>query len=279
MINPNRAIIILGILGILTTIILAFTSYNSTNKIARTFFYLSLVVTIIIIIYTGIDNIRNSNELNRIKNRNNITLLIDSAVGHNNRESYLNLKHIVENFGPNRNAAISGIRQIKTQLSTMTHIKGVTLPKVESSYTTKELIDIFFFDSQYLFRGRSAQLLADRKEKYVPEALILAIFSDKNLEVVREATLAFCNITGLQNPDFFQPYHVWGDWLDNSERIKKELLQTNNISVIAWKKLTDRLKSNIEDQEYKHMIYWWATTLEIANKFLVEELVNNQNNS
>ncbi|NQU73272.1 MAG: hypothetical protein HQ547_00990 [Candidatus Omnitrophica bacterium] len=274
MINPNKAIIILGIV---TTIFLAFTSYNSKNMIVRTFFYLSLIIAIVILIYTGINNMKSSNELNKIKKRNNITSIIDRAVGHNDRESYLNLTHIVENFGPNRNAAISGISQIKTQLSTMTHMKGVTLPKDESSYTTKELIDILFFNSQYLFRGRSAQLLANRKEKYVPEALILAIFSDKDFEVVREATSAFCNITGLQNLDFFQPYHVWGYWLDNSERIKKEVLQTNNIGVIPWKKFTEKLRNNIEDQEYKYMIYWWATALEIANKFLIEELVINQN--
>lgn len=141
----------------------------------------------------------------------------------------------------------------------------------------KELIEILFFNSQYLFRGRSAQLLANRKEKYVTEALILAIFSDKNLEVVKEATSAFCIITGLQNPDLFQPYNVWGYWSDNSERIKKEVLQTNNIIVIPWNKFTDKLKNNIEDQEYKYMISWWATALEIANKFLIEELVSNQN--
>ena len=195
MINPNKAIIILGVV---TTIILAFTSYNSKNKIVYILFYLSLTITIGILIYTGIDNIKNSIELNKIKDRNNITRLIDRAVGQNGRESYLNLKHIVKNFGPNRNAAISGMSQIKIQLSTLTHMQGITLPKDESSYTTKELIDILFFNSQYLFRGRSAQLLANRKEKYVPEALILAIFSDTDLEVVREATLAFRNITGFK---------------------------------------------------------------------------------
>ena len=40
--------------------------------------------------------------------------------------------------------------------------------------------------------------------------------------------------------------------------------------------IRDKLKNNIENQEYEYMIYWWATALEIANKFLVEELVNNQ---
>jgi len=275
MFKPDIAVIILGVV---TATILAFTSYNSKNKIVRAFFYLSLVITIVIIICNGIDNIKNSTELNKIKNRNSITLLIDHAIGHNGREAYLNLKHIVEKFGPNRNAAISGLSQIKTQLSTMTHIKGITLSKDESSYATKELIDILFFNSQYLFRGRSAQLLANRKEKYVPEALLLAIFSDKDLEVVREATLAFSSLTGFQNPDFLQPYHAWGYWLDNSERIKREASQTNNIDILPWKDFTNRLKSNIENQEYKYMIYWWATTLEMANKFLIEELVN-QNES
>jgi len=199
----RKTTIILIILTIAITIFLAFTSYSSENKIFRTCFYLALISNIGIIIFVGADNIKSSAELNKLKKRNNITLLVDRAVGQNGREAYLNLKHIVNHFGPNRNAAISGIGQIKTQLSELTHIKGVSLPKDESSYTTKELIDILFFNSQYLFRGRSAQLLANRKEKYVPEALILAIFSDKDLEVVREATLAFRNVTGFQGSDFF----------------------------------------------------------------------------
>ena len=265
------------ILGVIATITLAFTTYYSEKLVFRIIFFLSLLITIGVIIYTGFDSIKNAEKLIAIKKRYDVNLLIDKAIGKRDREAYLSLKHIVENFGPNRNAAISGISQIKTQLFTMSHIKDVTLPKDESSYTTKELIDILFFNSQYLFRGRSAQLLANRKEKYVPEALILAIFSDKDLEVVKEATLSFHNITGLQDPDFFQPYHVWGYWLDNSEWIQNEVLQTNNIGVIPWKKLTDKLKDNIENLEYKYMFYWWATALEIANKFLIEELVSNQN--
>ena len=266
----NKAIILVGVV---TAISLALTSYNSPYKIVRTGFWLSLFLTIGIIIYTGIDNIRNANERQKINDRNNITLLIDGAVGQNGREAYLNLKHIAAHFGPNRNAAISGMSQIKIQLSTLTHIRGIILPKDESLYTTKELIDILFFNSQYLFRGRSAQLLANRKEKYVPEALILAIFSDKDLEVVKEATLAFSNITGFHSPDCSQPYHVWEYWLANSERIKKEVRQTNKMVVIPWNKFSDKLKSEIEHNEYTYMMYQWTTTLDIANTFLVEELV------
>lgn len=112
----------------------------------------------------------------------------------------------------------------------MTRLKRIKLPEKklakeviekESDYITKELIEILLFDSQSLFRSRSAQLLANRKENYFPEALILAVFSDTHLEVVKEATLAFSRLTNFRSPDFFQPYNIWGYWLHNSDKIKK----------------------------------------------------------
>jgi len=46
--------------------------------------------------------------------------------------------------------------------------------------------------------------------------------------------------------------------------------------VISWKKFTDKLKSDINNEEYKYIIYRWATALDIANKFLIEELFTDQ---
>jgi len=220
-------------------------------------------------------------ELAEIKARNNLTSLADKAVSQGSREAYLNLKQIVENFGPNRNAAISEISKIVSHWNFITTLKGIKLPEKKLSdgtigkeldYTTKELIEILLFNSQSLFRGRSAQLLASRKENYVPEALILAIFSDKHLEVVREATLAFGKVTNFQSPDFFQPYNVWGYWLDNSERIRKNLIQSNNIKIIQLKKFIKKLEKNIESNKYEYMYQLWATSIDIAKKYIFEFL-------
>lgn len=273
--------IIIIALGVFTTIILAFTSYNSKNIFSRITFCVSLVVTIGIIINSGINNVKTSKELSELKIRDNLTSLADKAVSQGNREAYLNLKQIVTKFGPNRNAAISEIAEIASHWNSMTRLKGINLPEKklangiiekESDYTTKELIETLLFNSQSLFRGRSAQLLASRKENYVPEALILAIFSDKHLEVVKEATLAFGRLTNFQSPDFFQPYNVWGYWLDNSEKIKKDLIQSNNIEIIPLKKLIEKLKKDIEGNKYEYMNQQWATSVDIANKFIVEFL-------
>lgn len=273
--------IIIIILGVLAAIISGFASYNSENIYYRIGFYLFLLITISIIIDTGIKNIKSSKELSELKIRDNLTSLADKAVSQGSREAYLNLKQTVEKFGPNRNAAISEISKIVYHWNSITRLKSVKLPEKKLSdgtigkeldHTTKELIEKLLFDSQSLFRGRSAQLLANRKENYVPEALILAIFSDKHLEVVREATLAFCKLTNFQSPDFFQPYNVWGYWLHNSERIRNNLMQINDIEIIPLKKFIENLEKNIQSNEYEYMNQQWVTSIDISNKFIFEFL-------
>ena len=278
--------IIMIILGVFTTIILAFTSYNSKNTYWRILFILSIIITIGIIIDSGINNIKSSKELAELKIRDNLTSLADKAVSQGSREAYLNLKQIVINFGSNRDAAISEISKIVSHWNSMTSLKGINLPEkklekgvieTESDYTTKELIEILLFDSQSLFRGRSAQLLASRKENYVPEALILAIFSDKHLEVVKEATSAFGRITNFQSPYFFQPYNVWKYWLDNSKKIKIGLMQSNDISIIPLKRFIDKLEKDIEGNEYEYMNQQWLTSIDAANEFIREYLEEKNN--
>lgn len=273
--------IIIIILGVLAAIISGFASYNSENIYYRIGFYLFLLITISIIIDTGIKNIKSSKELSELKIRDNLTSLADKAVSQGSREAYLNLKQTVEKFGPNRNAAISEISKIVYHWNSITRLKSVKLPEKKLSdgtigkeldHTTKELIEKLLFDSQSLFRGRSAQLLANRKENYVPEALILAIFSDKHLEVVREATLAFGKLTNFQSPDFFQPYNVWGYWLHNSERIRNNLMQINDIEIIPLKKFIENLEKNIQSNEYEYMNQQWVTSIDISNKFIFEFL-------
>lgn len=90
--------IIMIVLGVFTTIILAFTSYNSKNNFFRIAFYISLVITIGIIIYSGVNNIKTSKELSELKIRDNLTSLADEAISQGSREAYLNLKQIVKNL-------------------------------------------------------------------------------------------------------------------------------------------------------------------------------------
>jgi len=77
------------ILGVFTTIILAFTSYNSKNTYWRILFILSIIITIGIIIYSGINNIKSSKELAELKIRDNLTSLADKAVSQGSREACL----------------------------------------------------------------------------------------------------------------------------------------------------------------------------------------------
>ncbi len=156
--------IIIIILGVLAAIISAFVRSDSKDIYLCILFYVSLTVTIGIIIYSGINNIKSSKELSELKNKDNLTSLADKAISQGSREAYLNLKNI--QFGPNRNIAASERARIKIFWNSMTSLKGINLPEKklangaiekESDYATKELIEILLFDSQSLFRGRSAQ--------------------------------------------------------------------------------------------------------------------------
>lgn len=57
---------LLIILGAVTTAILAFVSYNSTKKLFRKLFWLSLFITIGILIYSGIHGIIQSTKINEL---------------------------------------------------------------------------------------------------------------------------------------------------------------------------------------------------------------------
>ncbi len=210
--------------------------------------------------------------LQQLKNKTRIVTLGDKAISRGSRESYLNLVHIVENFGPDRDAAASETSRVKSHWSNMTSINGVTLPN-EHEINTKELIEILLLNTQHLYRARSAQLLGNRNENYVHEALLLSIFSDKHIEVMKESTFSFYKLVGINDSDFFQPYTSWGFWQKNPGKIKKLRKTVNSFEIIPLVKLTEKINKT-DSQEYEYMNYWWATTFQMIDNFFLEEQKN-----
>lgn len=207
--------------------------------------------------------------LQQLEDKERIVTLGNKAISRGSRESYLNLVHIVESFGLERDSASSEISRIISHWSNMTSIGSVILPN-ENKISTKELIDILLLNSQHLFRARSAQILANINESYVHEALLLSTFSDNHIEVIKESTFSFCKLVGINNSDFFQPYLAWSYWQKNSEKIKESRESINNIEIIPWGKLKEKI-NKMDNQEYVHMNYWWETTFEMIDEFLNKE--------
>lgn len=223
--------------------------------------------------------------LNKIVSKESIIELGDKAVANRDREAYLKLIRIVENFGAERNIAVSEIARIKLHFYSMTSMNGIKLEVFnkknelipESIITASQLIDNLLFNSQFLYRVRSAQLLSLRNENYIPEVLLLSIFSETNLEVLKESTKAFEILTGYKSPDFFNPYSCLGFWYENANSVIMHLKNVNNISVIPFQKFENNISNNKSSTESTEMIYWWTTSLEIEQMLKHSGRIENKN--
>lgn len=151
-------------------------------------------------------------EISELETRNHILSLGDQAISKASRSALEDLlKLITEPSNPNLlNTVLAEIRRIKIFWFNATTISGKTLKvkmqdgalKNESDLTTDELIKLLL-EEDYSSRAKSAQLLGNRKEKHVPEALLQCIKKDEHLEVVRDAVNSFKLITGYYAGDVF----------------------------------------------------------------------------
>jgi len=223
--------------------------------------------------------------INKIVSKESIVELGDRAIANGDREAYLKLDHIVKQFGTERNAAISEIARIKNHHNTMTSIrlkleffngKNELIP--ENEIKTENLIEILLLNTQYLFRARSAQILSERNENFVIEALLISMFSDNNIEVLRESTKAFEKMTGFKSPDFFSPYECLGYWYDNSDKVLANVRKVNNISIIPFQKFESKITNAAEDLGIEEMLYWWKTSFELEQMLKKNHKIENKKN-
>ncbi len=89
--------------------------------------------------------------------------------------------------------------------------------------TTKNLIIELLTNRDWKKRAFVVIELGKRKEKEVPEALMHCIEKDRNLEVVRNAIIAFENITGYERADVFkyEPIKSW--WIEHANEVNIKL--------------------------------------------------------
>lgn len=151
-------------------------------------------------------------EISELETRNHILSFGDEAISKASRSAleYLCKLQTEPNNSNLFNIISAEIARVKTFWCTVTTISGITLKiknqdgaiKNESDLTTDELIKLLL-EEDYSSRAKSAQLLGNRKEKHVAEALMQCIKKDQHLEVVRDAVNSFKVITGYYDADVF----------------------------------------------------------------------------
>ena len=177
-----------------------------------------------------------SNEGQRFQKRGSIFELGDAAISHMSRSAY---EELLELLNDPRDASLqlaakSEIIRVNHALMNSGRIEGVTLSAQatddtnleESDFTTQDLINFLIDDPDWRFRARSAQLLAEKKEIGVPEALLDAMKNDENMEVFKHAVKAFETITGCIGPDIFEYEYCSEWWEENSEAVNEKLEMT-----------------------------------------------------
>jgi len=172
-------------------------------------------------------------EVVKLKDRNRLTELADMAISNRDVVAYSELEKIANDSTKPEliPAAVSEIKRIKTFFATMTSVKGLFLIQKgplgtelkDNDIPTTGLISYLRNNNNWLARVKAAELLANRKEKGVPEVLIEIMKNDTNLEVRKVALQSFESITGYVSNDVFdfEAANEW--WLKNKTDIDKKL--------------------------------------------------------
>ena len=168
-----------------------------------------------------------------LENRNKLAELADKAIAEGDSRAFEQLKDYIDNPIEKEllNAAKAEALRVKKFYIAMTRIKGVDFTYVdpegkelkEEAIPTEILLRALSSDSDWRVRTRAAQLLKNRKEKEVPEALIEAVSKDLRLDVRKVSLDSFESTTGFQSPDVldYEPAIKW--WGENKQKVENRL--------------------------------------------------------
>ncbi|MFA5090294.1 MAG: HEAT repeat domain-containing protein [Candidatus Omnitrophota bacterium] len=173
-------------------------------------------------------------EVDYIKNRNNVLKLGDETIATGDAASFEKLDNIYKSSSDNdiKMTALSEIFRIKSHFATMTRIKGVEIKytddKSGKEFTEKDiptgvLIQGLKEAQPWQYRARIAELLKEKKEKQVPEALLNALRNDDNLEVRKKAMDSFEAITNFKSRDVFNYDSAKEWWEKNKQEVEGKL--------------------------------------------------------
>ena len=169
-------------------------------------------------------------ELAILKQRNEIGKLRDNGILWADRASFDHLENIATTNADRdiRVAAAAEKALIKSRWRSGSSVKPgrhTINGKHETDLKTNELIEVLLTDKNSNNRLLAAWELANRRQKGVPDALLVCIENDQNLEVVRNAMEAFEATTGFLAPDIFKyaPAKNW--WDEHKEEVNAKLTE------------------------------------------------------
>jgi len=172
-------------------------------------------------------------EVVKLKDRNRLTELADMAISNMDVAAFKKLEKTANDSTKPEliPAAVSEMNRVKAFFATMTSARGASITYKgplgselkDSDISTISLISDLRKNNNRVARIKIAELLANRKERNVPEALIEIMNNDTDLEVRKEALKSFDLITGHVSGDVFG-FKVANDWwIENKAEIDKKL--------------------------------------------------------
>ena len=189
-------------------------------------------------------------EVEYLKKRNELLKLGDVAIATGDAAPFGELENIYNSVtADNINTlALSEVFRVKNHFATMTRIKGIKVkyiePRtgkefIENEIPTEALIQGLKETEPWQYRARIAELIKNRKEKKVPEALLGAIKNDKKLEVRKKAMDSFEAVTGFTSRDVFKykPAEEW--WNQNKRDVEKELKELQTTEAVLKEEISN----------------------------------------
>ena len=172
-------------------------------------------------------------ELVYLRERNKLITLGDAAIYNSDRASLDQLLKVSEDSEDDRlkTGAASEVLRVKfaymngLRRGTHTIPVGQLFPdqslKNETELDTEQLIELLdSAEAKVDNRVRAAYLLADKRNSKAADALVKAVETDLNLDVVREAAMTFSEMTGFKNEDLLNTDVLLQWWRNNSDEIR-----------------------------------------------------------
>ena len=148
-----------------------------------------------------------------LKARNRLAQLANAAIAEGSRQALKDLESTVNNPAKADLAEVAAaeVMRVKAFYATDARLKNASVPYtssagiiiVDDKMPTATLIADLKQNRDWLVRAKFAELLGDRKEPGVAEALLDAAEGDGNLNVVKAALGSFSRLTGFKEQDIF----------------------------------------------------------------------------
>jgi len=172
-------------------------------------------------------------ELEFLEGRNKLLESGDRAIENADRAAY---DHLIKLAGGAederlRSGAAAEVLRVRFAYSTGLRTESHTLPvgqlfpslrgKSEMALNTDQLVKVLLdTEVESTHRVKAAYLLADRRGGKAADALAAAVAEDMNLDVVREASMTFGEMTGYRSSDLLDTGRLGAWWETNAQRVK-----------------------------------------------------------